>query len=67
MKPKIFKKYFLMTVSIVALSIIALMMIFSVVLNNHITKTSYSTLNSACEQICGDYQNFQDNNSFVGG
>ena len=65
MKPKIFKKYFLMTVSIVGLSIIALMMIFSVVLNNHITRTSYLTLNNACEQICQNHQNFPDNESFL--
>ena len=65
MKPKIFKKYFLMTVSIVGFSIIALMMIFSVVLNNHITKTAYLTLNNACEQICQNYQDFEDNQAFL--
>ena len=65
MKPKLFKKYFFMTVSIVVISIIALMMIFSVVLNNHITKTSHETLNNVCDQICERYENFSDTQSFL--
>ena len=60
-----FKKYFFMTVSIVVISIIALMMIFSVVLNNHITKTSHETLNNVCDQIYEKYENFSDTQSFL--
>lgn len=64
MKPKIFEKYFLITVSIVGLSIIAIMMIFSIVLNNYVTKTAYTTLNDTCEQICQNFENFDDEQSF---
>ncbi|MBR2448451.1 MAG: hypothetical protein IKB29_05675, partial [Clostridia bacterium] len=65
MKPKLFKKYFFMTVSIVVISIIALMMIFSAVLNNHITKTSYQTLNNVCAQISEKYEIFSDAKTFL--
>lgn len=65
MRLKLFKKYFFITVSIVAAIIVVLMMILSVVLNNHITKTSYSTLEECCNQIDESYENITDNESFL--
>lgn len=51
MKLKLFKKYFFTTVIIIALSLAVLMMIFSVVLNDHITDSSYATLEKCCDQM----------------
>lgn len=51
MKLKLFKKYFFTTVVIIALSLTVLMMIFSVVLNDHITDSSYATLEKCCDQL----------------
>ncbi len=51
MKLKLFKKYFFTTVVIIALSLVVLMMIFSVVLNDHITDSSYSTLEKCCDEL----------------
>lgn len=65
MKLKLFKKYFFITVSIVAAIIVVLMMILSIVLNNHITKTSYSTLKECCNQIDESFANIKDNESFL--
>ncbi|MBE6776996.1 MAG: HAMP domain-containing histidine kinase [Ruminococcaceae bacterium] len=51
MKLKLFKKYFFTTVIIIVVSIVVLMMIFSVVLNDHITNSSYSTLEKCCDEL----------------
>ncbi len=58
MKLKLFKKYFFITVSIVAVSLIVLMMILSVVLNNNFSKTAYKTLNGCCVQISDSFEDF---------
>lgn len=58
MKLKLFKKYFFITVSIVAVSLVVLMMILSVVLNNNLSKTAYTTLNECCVQINENFEDF---------
>lgn len=63
MKLKLFKKYFFTTVTIVVTSLIVLMMILSVVLNNHITQTSYKTLNECCAQATKRSEDFSHNNT----
>ncbi len=55
MKFKLFKKYFLITAVTLVLSLSALMMILSVVLNKYIAKSTNQTLSGCCEQIS---QNF---------
>lgn len=57
MKLKLFKKYFFITTAIIVLSFTAMMMILSVVLNYYISKTTYTTLTAACEQIGSVAQN----------
>ena len=64
MRLKLFKKYFFINVSIVAVSLLVIMMILSLVLNNHITKAAYSTLNETCNQIDNNFENFEDSDSF---
>ncbi len=58
MKLKLFRKYFFITVSIVAVSLVVLMMILSVVLNNNFTESSYKTLRECCEQISESFDDF---------
>ncbi len=58
MKLKLFKKYFVITISIVAVSLVVLMMILSVVLNNNFTESSYKILKSSCEQISNSFEEF---------
>ena len=64
MKFKLFKKQFFITVTIVILSLVILMMILSVVLNNHITKSSYNTLSECCSQISENVESFEDSEKF---
>lgn len=64
MKFKLFKKQFFITVTIVILSLVILMMILSVVLNNHITKSSYNTLSECCRQIKENVQSFENSAQF---
>ncbi len=54
MKLKLFKKYFFTTFIIIAVSLSAMLMILSVVLNSHIAKSKQETLSKACEEVC-DY------------
>ncbi len=63
MKLKLFKKYFFITVSIVAVSLIVLMMILSMVLNNNFTKSSYKTLKQCCVQISDSFDDLTQNES----
>ncbi len=58
MKLKLFKKYFLTTASIVVVSLLALMLILSLMLNNYISKSYYETLDSCCEQISTKFEEF---------
>ncbi len=58
MKLKLFKKFFFITVSVVAVSLVVLMMILSVVLNDNFTESSYKTLMTSCEQISDTFENF---------
>ncbi len=58
MKLKLFKKFFFITVSVVAVSLVVLMMILSVVLNDNFTESSYKTLKECCVQISDSFQNF---------
>ncbi len=64
MKFKLFKKQFFITVTIVVLSLVILMMILSVVLNNHITKSSYNTLSECCSQISENVESFEESKEF---
>jgi len=64
MKFKLFKKQFFITVTIVIVSLVILMMILSLVLNNHITKTSYNTLNECCNQISQNVESFEESETF---
>ncbi|MBE6786893.1 MAG: HAMP domain-containing histidine kinase [Ruminococcaceae bacterium] len=63
MKLKLFKKYFLITVSIVAVSLIVLMMILSMVLNNNFTESSYKTLKQCCVQISDSFEDLSNGES----
>lgn len=56
MKLKLFKKYFIITISIVAVSLIVLMMIMSMVLNKNFTESSYKTLKECCNQINSSFE-----------
>lgn len=58
MRLKLFKKYFLLTVSIVGISLVALMMILSVVLNRHIADSQYKRQSHCCEQISQSFTDF---------
>ncbi len=58
MRLKLFKKYFLLTVSIVGISLVALMMILSVVLNKHIADSQYNRQSFCCEQISQSFTDF---------
>lgn len=58
MKLKLFKKFFFITISVVAVSLIVLMMILSVVLNDNFTESSYKTLKECCVQISDTFENF---------
>ncbi len=58
MRLKLFKKYFLLTVSIVGISLVALMMILSVVLNKHIADSQYKEQSFCCEQISKSFTDF---------
>ncbi len=59
MKLKLFKKYFVITISIVAVSLIVLMMIMSLVLNKNFTESSYKTLKECCTQINESFEDFE--------
>lgn len=68
MRLKLFKKYFFITVSIVAASLLALMMILSVVLNKHMSDSAYDSLGKCCEQISYSFENFsfeEDRDKFL--
>lgn len=58
MKLKLFKKYFFITATIVVLSVIVLIMILSLVLNNYTSKSTYKFLNESCVQISQSFENF---------
>ncbi len=58
MRLKLFKKYFLLTVSIVGISLVALMMILSVVLSKHIADSQYKQQSHCCEQISQSFTDF---------
>lgn len=51
MKLKLFKKYFLTTAIIIIVSLTAMMVILSFVVNNYIAKTKQTTLNTACDEV----------------
>lgn len=51
MKLKLFNKYFFTTASIILFSLIIMMIILSLVLNNYIAKSKGNTLNIACSEI----------------
>lgn len=63
MKLKLFKKYFLITMGIVALSFVILMMILSIVLNNSISDAAYQTLDLCGEQISEKFANSSTTNA----
>ncbi|MBR6533018.1 MAG: HAMP domain-containing histidine kinase [Clostridia bacterium] len=63
MKLKLFKKFFFITVSVVAVSLVVLMMILSVVLNDNFTESSYKTLKECCVQISDTFENFSTGES----
>lgn len=63
MKLKLFKKFFFITVSVVAVSLVVLMMILSVVLNDNFTESSYKTLKESCEQISNSFEDFSTGES----
>ncbi len=68
MRLKLFKKYFFTTVTIVAISLVLLMMILSVVLNRHISDAQYEGQAGCCEQISKSFDNFkynQDGEAFL--
>ncbi len=68
MRLKLFKKYFFITVSIVAASLIALMMILSMVLSKHVSDSAYERLGECCEQISYSFENFsfeEDREAFI--
>lgn len=65
MKLKLFKKFFFITVSVVAVSLVVLMMILSVVLNDNFTESSYKTLKECCVQISDSFQNFSTGENSV--
>ena len=54
MKLKLFKKYFFTTFIIIAVTVSAMLMILSVVLNSYIVKSKQEVLNKACTEVC-DY------------
>ena len=58
MRLKLFKKYFFITMSIIAVSIVALMMIMSVILNNHMSDMANDTLSKCCTQIGNSFEEF---------
>lgn len=58
MRLKLFKKYFFITVSIVAASLVALMMILSMVLHKHVSDTAYESLGKCCQQIGNSFEEF---------
>ena len=64
MKSKLFKKQFFITATIIVLSLVILVMILSVVLNNHITKSSYDTLSKCCNQISENVEDFTESDTF---
>ena len=51
MKLKLFNKYFFTTSVIIIFSLTIIMIILSIVLNNHIANTKQNTLSIACEEI----------------
>ncbi len=59
MKLKLFKKYFFVTISIVAVSLVALMMILSVVLNKHMADSQYERQAECCKQISQSFSDFK--------
>lgn len=54
MKLKLFKKYFFTTFIIIAVTVTAMLMILSVVLNSYFVKSKQEVLNKTCVEIC-DY------------
>ena len=58
MRLKLFKKYFFITVSIVAASLVALMMILSIVLNKYVSDSAYESLGRCCNQVSSRFEDF---------
>lgn len=58
MRLKLFKKYFLITVAIIVLSLAVLMMILSLVFNRYIANAQYKRQDECCKQISQSFSEF---------
>ena len=61
MKLKLFKKYFFTTFIIIAVTVSAMLMILSVVLNSYIVKSKQEVLNKTCIKACDYIESASEN------